>query len=548
MYSNHSSIEKIQSLEISEDLKKLRVMLLSAMVSYPLWGLFSKYMVPTAYDPIGQRLALSCIAGFLLLTTYLWKEVHNNLVKYSFMAWLYSYHLLFLYWKNADTAYYVIINLIQFPYLVLLFPNKSTAQIYTYTKMVAVVIFALFVPYKAINPWFYVLCIVTLGHYLLTILTQHFNVLANLKHAKKEFELALSNMLEGVIMMDSEGIITAYNNTAESILDFKGNSHIGKPYKETSLYKNSLKENLDFYTEENHPLTKAINQNLAIHNTVMGMVKPTGEKRWLLINIQPMRNNEKYILVSFSDLTIVKKNQEKKDQDQAQMAMNARLSSMFAVAGGIAHEINNPLGIIIPHLHILEKKIKADTFDKEVFLNSIQKMTVSAHRVTDIVSGLLTLSKRADELPMVTVSLTEILGNTLKLCRESLKQQDINLIIDEIPNAEIKCRGVQISQVILNLLNNASDAIADQKEKWIHFSFKETNDDVYVSVCDSGPPISDITKERMMEPFFTTKEVGKGTGLGLSVSKAVIEEHGGLLYLDKSAANTCFVIQLKKQI
>lgn len=549
MYSNQVSIEKIQFIERSEELKKMRAMLFSAMLSYPLWGLFSKYMAPLAYDPIWQRLAVSCLAGIVLLATYFRKDTHNDIGPYCAIAWLYSYHLLFLYWKNADTAYYIICNLIQFSYVALAFPNKRSAQIYTYTKMVAVVLFAFFVPYKNINPWFFVLSIVTIGQYMMTILAEHFNVLGSLRSAQKEFDLALSNMLEGVIMMDSFGVITAYNNTAESLLGFRGESFIGKSYKETCLYKNSLNENLSHYIDDNHPFTKSINQSQAIKNTVMGVALGKDELLWLQINIQPMNNSQSAsnILVSFSDLTGIKKNQEIKDKEQAQMAMHSRLSSMFAMAAGIAHEINNPLGIVIGRLQSLEKKIEMDHFDKSLVISTIEKTINTAYRIAKIVSGLLTLSKRADELPMVTVRLSEILGDTLRLCRENLKHQQIELMVDEIPDVQMKCRGVQISQVILNLLNNAVDAVANQKEKWIHFSFRETDSHIFISVCDSGPPIPNEIKERMMDPFFTTKDVGKGAGLGLSVSKVIIEEHEGALYLDDSTSKTCLVIELKKE-
>jgi C4-dicarboxylate-specific signal transduction histidine kinase len=274
-----------------------------------------------------------------------------------------------------------------------------------------------------------------------------------------------------------------------------------------------------------------------------------GRRLWLQLNIQPLiYKSNKYILVSFSDLSMVRKAQEEKVKKQAQMEMTARLSSMFAVAGGIAHEINNPLGIIVARLNSLLKKIESDHYDKDYFQKSIQKTIIASYRISTIVASLLALSKSADDLPMETVSLSEVLIDTFQLCRENLKHNNIDLIFDDIPDVLIKCRAIQIAQVLINLINNSIDAVANQKDKWIHFSFIEESDDILISVCDSGPRIPESIRLRMMEPFFTTKEVGKGAGLGLSVSKAIIEEHEGSLYLSNDSHKTCIIIQLKKEL
>jgi two-component system sensor histidine kinase DctS len=110
----------------------------------------------------------------------------------------------------------------------------------------------------------------------------------------------------------------------------------------------------------------------------------------------------------------------------------------------------------------------------------------------------------------------------------------------------LECRAVQISQVLLNLINNACDAISSLNEKWILINAIERNNLIEISVTNSGPKIPAHIREKLMQPFFTTKEVGMGTGLGLSLSKTIAEAHGGRLYLDLGAENTRFVLELPK--
>ena len=109
------------------------------------------------------------------------------------------------------------------------------------------------------------------------------------------------------------------------------------------------------------------------------------------------------------------------------------------------------------------------------------------------------------------------------------------------PALSVSVREVQIAQVVLNLLQNAYDAVVSQEgDKWIRLDVAVEDGSVLFSVTDSGPGIPPGIRSQIMEPFFTTKEVGKGTGLGLSLSRATVEEHGGKLELTENQGHTCF--------
>jgi C4-dicarboxylate-specific signal transduction histidine kinase len=108
------------------------------------------------------------------------------------------------------------------------------------------------------------------------------------------------------------------------------------------------------------------------------------------------------------------------------------------------------------------------------------------------------------------------------------------------------CRPSQISQVILNLLNNAYDAVVGRNEAWIKIDVRSSDDAFEIAVTDSGEGIAPSVADRIMTPFFTTKPMGKGTGLGLSISSNIMIDHGGTLKLDRSCPRTRFVVTLPK--
>lgn len=106
------------------------------------------------------------------------------------------------------------------------------------------------------------------------------------------------------------------------------------------------------------------------------------------------------------------------------------------------------------------------------------------------------------------------------------------------------CRPTEIAQVLLNLLNNAHDAIQDLPDKWITIEYKVRDGEVDIVVTDSGRGIPRSLQDRLFQPFFTTKPSGTGTGLGLSISSQIVKSHGGSIRLDTECENTRFIVSL----
>ncbi|MGZ4858627.1 MAG: sensor histidine kinase, partial [Candidatus Angelobacter sp.] len=156
------------------------------------------------------------------------------------------------------------------------------------------------------------------------------------------------------------------------------------------------------------------------------------------------------------------------------------------------------------------------------------------------------IARDGSQDPFLSVPVSKIVEQTLEVCQAKFKDQSVTLRLPALdPDLQIACREVQISQVLLNLLTNALDAVADQPgEKWVRMNVERRDESIVLSVVDSGLGVAPELKGRIMEPFFTTKEVGKGTGLGLSLSRAIAEEHGGRLEVTEDHGHTCFSLTL----
>lgn len=174
-------------------------------------------------------------------------------------------------------------------------------------------------------------------------------------------------------------------------------------------------------------------------------------------------------------------------------------------------------------------------------------MSSTVQRVAKIVKGLKAFARNAEQDPLEEIRLSDVLEDTLELCREKFKHNGIELKTEINSNIRVACRSTQISQVFLNLLSNAIDAVSsdhESKESWVRVEAFEFDDKVVVKVVDSGRGIPQAIADRILEPFFTTKPFGQGTGLGLSISKGLVETHSGRLYLDRDHERTCFVVEL----
>lgn len=230
-------------------------------------------------------------------------------------------------------------------------------------------------------------------------------------------------------------------------------------------------------------------------------------------------------------------------------ALNHRekLASMGQLAAGIAHEVNNPLGIVIMYAHILKERFQ----DKEDLSSDITMIVEQADRCKKIVSGLLNFARQSRIIREPV--------NAIKLLRNCLEAINIpkNIRVNFIPVVEediVEIDKEQMTQVLINVLNNAIDAMEDRKEKG-ELNILITSNDNWIKfmIADNGAGIPEKYKNKIFDPFFTTKQLGKGTGLGLPVSYGIIKMHSGDIKiesngdLEKGPTGTKVIITLPRK-
>lgn len=229
---------------------------------------------------------------------------------------------------------------------------------------------------------------------------------------------------------------------------------------------------------------------------------------------------------------------------QAKAIQTSKLAVLGELAASVAHEINNPLMILTSLAFIVQKYIEQNKYDQ--LPEKLDKIQSTIARISRIVNGLRTYARDGENDPMMPVDIADVILESLELCVESIRYQNIEITFDNqmtVPSI-VNCRDTQISQVILNLISNAKDAVLPLKVKWIKVILHQQDKNIILQVIDSGPGISSNIHSQIFQPFFTTKDVGSGTGLGLSISSEIIKIHFGRIFVDTSFQNTCFTIEL----
>lgn len=247
------------------------------------------------------------------------------------------------------------------------------------------------------------------------------------------------------------------------------------------------------------------------------------------------------------DVTSIKLRELEVAQQKQELAAAAKLNALGRLAAGIAHEINNPLTIVYTQVHLLRRMITSNSPKQTDLLRITEKIEHMSSRIVKIINGLRSLTRDGSNDPFETVSVHAVLEETLAFCRRNFSSQGIELSVSDVPdNVKVRARPVQISQVLLNLLNNAYDAAIEGHDKWIRVDVRAENKIVEMRVSDSGSGIAPELRSQLFDAFFTTKPVGKGNGLGLNIAQSILSAHGGDIFLDDSAPHTTFVVRLPR--
>jgi len=311
-----------------------------------------------------------------------------------------------------------------------------------------------------------------------------------------------------------------------------------------------LAEGIDLFIPEHSKIIEKAVAECIEHGTPYShevvALTPKGEKLWVYTNGHAHYKDDKVIRLSgtIQDINAKKLAELSLKEEQRKSIHSAKLATLGELSASIAHEINNPLTLVLANLDFL--KIYANNPEKfEKCLTTIEK---SCHRIYTITKSLVKQARKTSENDFKPIKVASIVQESIDLTKLKGKQFDVDISLECNSNGEIFCNEVEVEQVMINLINNSIDAIKNLDERWIKLNINEMNDLISIRVTDSGKGIADDVAVKLFEPFYTTKESGEGTGLGLSLSKEILDKHNSSIYIDQNSQYTSFVITIPKFI
>ena len=214
------------------------------------------------------------------------------------------------------------------------------------------------------------------------------------------------------------------------------------------------------------------------------------------------------------------------------------------MAEGIAEKIRAPLSNIQNVSEVLHKKLD-ENIDRQVIKDELKKIEQNSQEISKVIATLQN-AVQPEATVVQKVDLKDLIETTMRFCSQHFQKMGINFSFDEFAGIYVACDKFQVVQVLLTLIHNARVDLAFKTDSWIKFQFIDDEDVFKILVIEPGEKLESAVADRIFSPLTSALDEGEGKRLGLSVSRRIMEQNHGRLFLDKSDEDTCFVVELKK--
>jgi PAS domain S-box-containing protein len=380
--------------------------------------------------------------------------------------------------------------------------------------------------------------------------------------AQRRSEAALKSALDfnyailrsakfSIISTNEDGIITGFNKEAERILGYSADDMLNKqtpaifhdPEEVANVAAQLSKEyNTEVPVGFDTFVFKARLGHGQFDERQWTYVRKDGNRTQVRLSITALFDNKGKLygfLGVAKDLTEDLALQQELELEKLKTLRNAKLASLGELSAGVTHEINNPLAIISASLELISKNADNPAQIK----SKVEMLKKSSSRIQKIVTGLKKFSRTNERPSLQSQELSNLVKETLVFTEAKSKQHSTPVSIECKSDSHVLCDEIEIQQVVVNLVNNAIDAAKNTPDKWVKIELFDDAETVVLRVIDSGPGLPEHIRNRLYEPFFTTKQVGEGTGLGLSITKGILDAHKAQINLITDCANTCFEVR-----
>jgi len=360
------------------------------------------------------------------------------------------------------------------------------------------------------------------------------------------FQSILDSVPDAMIVTDETGTILAFSRAAEQLFGYRSEEVIGHAVNRLMAGRDKIKHDnyISNYMRTGH-------RQIIGKGRVVIAARADGSLFPVDLKIGEARIGDRCLFTAFiRDLTEQQRAERRIQEMHSELVHFSRLSAVGTMASALAHELNQPLTAVANYLEAGRDLLDAPAPETRAILReALSEAAVQAVRAGEIVRKLRSYVARG-EVEVRPVQLAQVVEDAVALSKASRERGDIPVTVEQAADIRrVMADPIQIQQVIINLIRNALEAMADRPEARIVIRVMQDEDPglVSIEVCDNGPGLSAEMKETLFKPFATTK--AQGMGLGLSICQTIVEAHGGTIRaIASSQGGTCFRFTLRKDM
>jgi PAS domain S-box-containing protein len=359
---------------------------------------------------------------------------------------------------------------------------------------------------------------------------------AALRMSEATAHAVLESASEGIILIGPAGRMALVNAAAERLFGYARSELLGQPLEmllPERIRGTHVAHRTDYFAE---PRVRPMGIGLDLSGR-----RKDGSEFPVEISLSHVESPDGGIAMAFiTDISERKRVEEQLEHQREVLYQNEKLTALGTMAAGIAHEMNNPLGIITTRIEVMLLDAEQQTLPAQV-LEDLQVLHRASQRVARIAASLRSFARHTPD-ERVPLDLNAVVEASLQLVRKPLEADNIKIVARLQPAlAPILGDAATLHQVLMNLLTNAREAMPNGGQISIETAPAERPGWIRLLVADTGAGIPAEDVSRIFDPFFTTKRTG--TGLGLSVTYGIIQEHGGTVDVQsRPGAGTTFIL------